>query len=102
MWGDNGVPATGQDFFLNHSMKSPLATFALRYEQQKQAYEAGYSAAFLRRDISPTSIQQGGASGSGSGAGSSGVGLSAVALNPVIAARHRRRKKDPDMPRRNM
>lgn len=74
-----------------------------RYEQQKQAYEAGYSAAFLRRDMSPTSIQQGGgASGSGSGAGTSGVGLGAVALNPVIAARCRRRKKDPDMPRRNM
>ena len=68
-----------------------------RYEQQKQAYEAGYTAAFLRKD-SPSSVQQGGASGSGQGA--SGVGV--VPHNTVMIARHRRRKKDPDMPRRNM
>lgn len=79
---------------------SYLSISLCRYEQQKQAYEAGYSAAFLRRDISPSSIQQGGASGSG--AGGSGIAVGAVALNPVMIARHRRRKKDPDMPRRNM
>lgn len=67
-----------------------------RYEQQKQAYEAGYSAAFLRKDISPASIHQGGV------ASGSGVGVGAMSINPVIPARHRRRKKDPDMPRRNM
>lgn len=74
-----------------------VSVFGLcRYEQQKQAYEAGYSAAFLRKDMSPASIQQGGASGSGSS------GVAAMNMSPALAARHRRRKKDPDMPRRNM
>ena len=64
-----------------------------RYEQQKQAYEAGYSAAFLRRgDLSPSSMQ--------SGAGVSGAGPNLM-VGP-LPPRHRRRKKDPDMPRRNM
>lgn len=72
----------------------PLISIPIpRYEQQKQAYEAGYSAAFLRRgDISPTSLQ--------SGAGASGAGGSSLMVGPI--PRHRRRKKDPDMPRRNM
>lgn len=52
-----------------------------RYEQQKQAYEAGYSAAILKTDV-PGSVGQPGI----------------VMTTP----RHRRRKKDPDMPRRNM
>ncbi len=72
-----------------------------RYEQQKQAYEAGYSAAFLRRDMSPTSagVHQHSVAGNTSGAGTS-TGI--IPLNQVITPRHRRRKKDPDMPRRNM
>ena len=86
------------------ALTDEFALISCRYEQQKQAYEAGYSAAFLRKDISPSSIQQGGGasgSGSGSGAGSSGVSVGAVPISPVLA-RHKRRKKDPDMPRRNM
>lgn len=78
----------------------PPCFLLARYEQQKQAYEAGYSAAFLRgKDLSPTAIHAGGASGSGA-AGSTVIG--AIPMNPVLAARHRRKKKDPDMPRRNM
>ena len=53
-----------------------------RYEQQKQAYEAGYSAAILKTDVPGGSVGQPGI----------------VMTTP----RHRRRKKDPDMPRRNM
>ena len=53
-----------------------------RYEQQKQAYEAGYSAAILKTDVPGGSVGQPGI----------------MMTNP----RHRRRKKDPDMPRRNM
>jgi hypothetical protein len=53
-----------------------------RYEQQKQAYEAGYSAAILKTDVPGGSV------------GQPGMVMS--------APRHRRRKKDPDMPRRNM
>lgn len=52
-----------------------------RYEQQKQAYEAGYSAAILKTDVP------------------GGVGQPGIVMT---TPRHRRRKKDPDMPRRNM
>lgn len=53
-----------------------------RYEQQKQAYEAGYSAAYYQKDI------PGGASGPG--------------MVTHMVPRQRRRRKDPEMPKRNM
>ncbi len=72
-----------------------LSSLTRRYEQQKQAYDAGYSAGYLRQDLSPTSIS----ANSQSGPGGSG---SIASAPPLMSPRHRRRKKNPDMPRRNM
>ena len=68
----------------SHTHTHPL--HGNRYEQQKQAYEAGYSAAFLHRDLPPGVQQQPGMMGH----------------MMTVSPRHRRRKKDPDMPKRNM
>ena len=46
--------------------------------------------------MSPSSIQQGG------GASGSGIAVGSMSINPAYAHRPKRRKKDPDMPRRNM
>lgn len=56
-----------------------------RYEQQKQAYEAGYLAAMSKREFAPP-IQPG------------------ILLPQMIlkTPRQKRRRKDPDMPKRNM
>ncbi len=75
---------------MNSEQKKPYDDLAVkdkqRYEQQKQAYEAGYSAAYYQKDV------PGGASGSG-------VQLGMV---PHMVPRQRRRRKDPGMPKRNM
>ena len=56
-----------------------------RYEQQKQAYEAGYLAAMSKREFA--SPMQ------------SGILVPQMMMKPP---RQKRRRKDPDMPKRNM
>ncbi len=71
---------------MNAEQKQPYNEMAgrdkQRYEQQKQAYEAGYSAAYYQKD----------ASGAATGPG----------MVTHMVPRQRRRRKDPDMPKRNM
>jgi len=68
-----------------------LLSHCCRYEQQKQAYDAGYSAGYLHQELSPNGMGEAG-----------GSGATINTPPPLLSPRHRRRKKNPDMPRRNM
>ncbi|XP_019862547.1 PREDICTED: high mobility group protein DSP1-like [Amphimedon queenslandica] len=80
----------------------------LRYEQQKQAYEAGYSAAVTQQGAPGTGGGGGGGANSTSSAPAAPTLGNAAALSraqfdgqkPIYHPR--RKRKDPDMPKRNM